>query len=656
MAVVAGVAVPDPIALTIRAAFRYATLSVLLSVVAAAAVLAIAAPLLRHRLPQLPTAQRARASCRSFVDATPWFAAVTAVGAVAWAAWYSLSRANSVPRIFSDELIHATAARGLAERGSLESGGYGPLTPAIDSIAYILTEDDVSAYHLIQAINVTLMILAVFPAYLLARRALSHRHALVVAGLAVGIPWLVYARFVMTEAAFYPIFLAFVLVLVRALELPTIQRQAALVLAVAVAFSARTQAVVLPAAVIAATALHGISRGSTRATLRAFAPTWALYAIAGAAVAGFTAVGTWNPLGAYDVLLHDSWRHPRGLVLWAASNLTSLSLGLGVLALPAAALGVAELLKRRSGDSEKAFASAAIAASAVVLLTVVVLAASPHGQGIVHERNLFYVAPLIFICALAWTTRGCARPRLATSITLGIVVALALAMPPGVVTAQSVDALSFKLWTQLDSDWFQAWEQMLLAVVAGACVVALMRSGRLLILTAVLTAIGVAAASDYRSDGSRSVVSNYAWIDRTLAGYADQRAGDPTAMILWVGCGQDDCSLNQRYSDLERMALYTEFFNSRISRTGQLRGNNGARGLAAASLDLRTDGVVTDAGKPLRPAFVVADARIEIGGTRIAVLRGRDAGQSTPDAALSLWRVRGALRIVGLSRSRLLRT
>ena len=254
----------------------------------------------------------------------------------------------------------------------------------------------------------------------------------------------------MTEGIFYPVFLLFVLALVRALERPTMARQATVVLALSAAFGVRTQAAVLPAAVVAGAMLYGAAAGSFRTTMRSFWPTWLVYLLAATVVAGLTATGVWNPLGAYDVLLSDSWRHPRGLALWAGSNLTSLSLGLGLLALPAATLGVTAMLRRRSTSSEKAFAAAALGSLSVLLLTVVVLAASPHGQGIVHERNLFYVAPLIFICALGWTTNDYKRSNLATSITIVTIIAIMVAMPRGVITARSVDALSFKLWTQLD--------------------------------------------------------------------------------------------------------------------------------------------------------------------------------------------------------------
>ena len=643
--ITAALIVPDRLAAAVRTVFDHARLSVLLAVVAVAALVALAAPFARRGVRGAPGAVgRAWSAWLSVVDRTPWPAAVAAVAAIGWALWYSLGRGNTLPRILSDELIHTRAARAFADSRAV-STEYGPLTPIVHSTSFWLSADDVTAYHLIQATNVTFMILAAFPAYLLGRRTLTHRNALIGAALAIAVPWIVYARFVMTEGIFYPVFLLFVLALVRTLERPTLGRQAALLLAVTAAFGVRTQAAVLPAAVVAAAMLYGAADGSFRATIRALWPTWSVYAFAAAVVGVAASMGIWNPLGAYDVLLTDSWRHPRGLALWAGSNLTSLSLGLGLLALPAAALGVTAMLRRRSTTSEKAFAAAAVSSLSVVLLTVVVLAASPYGQGIVHERSLFYVAPLIFIAALAWTTNDYRRSKWAALVVAAVVIAMMVTMPRGVITAHSVDALSFKLWTQLDRDSLDPWWQMLAAVAVGTCLAVVFRSRAAVVLTVLVAAVGVAAASDYRTPVPRALVSNYGWVDKRLSEDAESRSAGTT--LLWLGCSRETCSTQQR-DGLERMALNTEFFN-RISRLGHVGEENPARGLPTESLEVRNDGVVMTAGGPLLAAYVVADERVKLAGTRLAELRGRDVGESaSPQTGLALWRVAGKVRVLGL--------
>ena len=644
LVLVLGAVVPGPIASTIRFLFEQATAAhvlVLAGLIAVAAVLAAA-----HRrrstarVRVAPVMQNMRHGLLARLNHVPWPLSVGLAAAVAGVGWYSLGRALAVPRIFADEIIYAEAARGLAENGRLLGHGYGIVTPAVDATAYLLTGNDVDAYRLIQAINVVVMVSAAFPAYLLAKRALSHRGALAVAALAVLVPWMVYARFVMTEAAFYPVFLLFGLALVRALEKPSARRQLVLALALALAFATRTQAVALAGAVVSAVVLHGLARGSLRATFRAFAPTWALYAAAGAGAAVMAAAGIWRPLGAYSVLLRESW-HPHGIVLWLAAHVTSLTLGLGVLVVVAAPLGAAALLNPRAEAHEQAFAAAAVSSTLWLLLTVAVLSVTPYGEGTVHERSLFFVTPFVLICAFAWAERGFPRPLLLTSATVAGLVILAILMPSGVITTHSIDALSFKLWGEMPRGGLSTAALFVVAVAIGTVIIIRLRVTWPLVVSVVLAATGVAAASDYRSEQPRSLTQRYAWIDGTLPVGA-------RAAILWIGLDEGRCPPGAAASLLGKVALYTEFFNSRIGPVGHLLGDNADRGLATDTFGIRRDGVVTRAGIALRPGYVVTDARVEIAGSRVALLRARDVGiaDARENSALALWRVAPPLRLV----------
>ena len=284
-----------------------------------------------------------------FLCGLEWPVSVSVIAAIAGVVWYSLGRAMAVPTFFADELIHDLAARNLALHGALPTDGYGFVSPAIDSVAYLVTSNDVAAYRLVQAFNVTVMVTAAFFVYPLARRTLSHGWALGVVALSVALPWFVYARFVLTEPAFYPIFLLFALTLVRALERPTLKRQLVMVGALVLTYLARTQAVSLAGAVVVAIPLYGAAQGRLRAVLRAFAPTWGLCLTFVALLVLALSIGLWSPLGPYRPLI-DEWRHPHGLAIWAASNLSSLFLGLGILVGVAAPLGVAMMLRRTASS------------------------------------------------------------------------------------------------------------------------------------------------------------------------------------------------------------------------------------------------------------------------------------------------------------------
>ena len=179
-----------------------------------------------------------------------------------------------------------------------------------------------------------------------------------------------------------------------------------------------------------------------------------------------------------------------------------------------------------------------------------------------------------------------------------------------------------------------------IAVVVGAVVLLRMRTAWPLVLTVALAAIGVAAASDYRSEEPRSIAPRYAWVDRTLPAEA-------RATLLWVGALENGCAGDEPRLELGKMAVYTQLLNSQIARVGHVGGDNGSRGLASETFAIRPDGVVTSKGVPLRPDFVVTQAQVAIVGSRVASLPASDVamGNESEGSALTLWRVTPPLQL-----------
>jgi hypothetical protein len=559
----------------------------------------------------------------------PWAAWVAVAAAAAGVVWYVLGRAVVVPSIFADELIHGEAAQDLADHGSLATHGYGLVTPVIDSIAYVLTGNDVTAYRVVQAINVVVMVSSAFVAYPLARRALTPRWALVVAAVTPLVPWLTYARFALTEPDFYPVFLLFALALVRALEHPTWERQLVVAATLALAYLTRTQAVSLVGAVVLAVLIFGTAQARLRATLRAFAPTWGLYLAGGLLVAVAAAAGLWSPLGPYRSLI-DGLAHPHGLAIWAAANLSALFLGLGLLVGIAAPLGAAMLLRRGEPREGAALAAVTVAGTAALLAGVTLLSESVNGQGSVHERDLFFAAPLILACALAWGTSGFPKPRLVTVVVVLGVVGCAALIPAGAVDAHLVDALSFKLWARMDAGSLSAARWIVVATAAAALVAVILRSPWPIVATVLVGAVGVAAAGDYQSLETRTQADRYSWVDKAVPGKA-------AVTLLFVGC--------PTASPLSRMFVNTEYFNSSVDDFGHLRGDDPARGLGTEAFALRDDGTVTTGGRPLRSEYVVAGSGVALAGRPTATLLARDVTSADRPAALVLWRVDGPVRL-----------
>jgi hypothetical protein len=585
--------------------------------------------------------ERIGRAVRGALEAVSWPRALLLIAACAGAVWYSLGRARVLPRTFADELLHERVARGVAESGSLAAHGYGLVSGIVDAFGFWLTGDGASAFHLIQLLNVMVMVSAALPAFLLARRVISRGTALVVGALTVSVAWMTYSDMITTEAAFYPVFLVFVLALVRALEHPSWGRQAVLLGALVLAFETRTQAVCLVGAMVLAATVYGWSRGKTRSALRAFAFTWSVFGVVFLVVAVGVAAGVFNPLGAYQKLLDNSLRvfHPHGLLLWTAANVTSIGLGTGVLATIAFPLGMATLLQRGSSAAEAAFASASAAVSLAILVTVVVLCQSQYGTGTVGERNLFYVAPLVFTGALAWAEHGFPRPFRLTVVVVAAAVALAVLMPPGSIGVV-VDSRTFGLWTQLDRSWFPQAKQMVVAVAVGAIVLTRLRRPWPIVFAALLTAVGVTAANDSPPTQPRSVATRYDWVDRTLP------AGAKATVLYVAAPGRVPCSVSPRMGEVAIMDLYTEFFNLKVGNVLQALGTNPAAAVQSPSFTVGRGGIVTAGGRALRPSYVILDSRIPVVGDRLRLLQARDViSPPAESAALALWRTRGTLRL-----------
>ena len=176
-----------------------------------------------------------------------WLTAIV-VGSAAVRAW--LARDLVAPFIMVDEIIWSEIARGIADAGEpllrdQPDPGYSVVYPLLISPAYALFDALPTAYAAVKTWNSVLMSLAAIPAFFLARRVVARGYALLAALLAVAVPSLAYTGTVMTENAFYPLFLAFVLVLVVALERPKPLWVVLLLALLGLAYATRVQAVAL---------------------------------------------------------------------------------------------------------------------------------------------------------------------------------------------------------------------------------------------------------------------------------------------------------------------------------------------------------------------------------------------------------------------------
>ena len=568
------------------------------------------------------------------VPAWAWLGLVVALS-FALRAW--LARDMVAPFIMVDELIYSELARSVAASGDLlvrdlPAGGYSIVYPLLISPAYALFDALPTAYGAVKTINAVLMSLAAVPAYLLARRMLGSALSLLAAVLAVSVPSLVYTGTVMTENAFYPIFLLVALQLVLVLERPTGRRVGALLLVLGLAFATRVQAVAVVPAILVAPLLLGLFRGrGLRASLRPFAALYvSIGALAALALAAQVARGRslTDLFGAYSVVgdRHYDAGSVTRFLLW---HLAELDLYLGVV--PVAATLVLVALARRQTPQVQAFLAATVSLTAFLAVTVAAFASQFADR--IQERNLFVVAPLFLIGLLVWIDRGAPRrPRLLAVGAAALAGLLPLAIPfeRFIETAAISDTLALlPIWNAFGHLPFGGSIDWTVAVAGlAAALLFLVVPSR----WAGVTAVVVLA---YFAVVTRSVWSGRHGFEQASAGalFSGIQSGDrdwiddavphgATVAVVWTG-RTDRFTVN-----------LNEFFNRSIGPVYFVGGPTPG-GLPETEVVLPRAGPVRGRdGASVDARYVLLDGTFDPDGDVLA----RDAG-----TGMALWRLRGPL-------------
>jgi hypothetical protein len=410
----------------------------------------------RLRNPEVGAGSRARAS----LAAIPAWAWLTGIVAVSTALQIRAGRQIVAPFVFGDELIYSELGRSFAATGhfalrGVPNSSYGIVYPLLIAPAYALSRNAAQAYDVVKAINAVLISLAAVPTYFIARRVLRRELALLAAVFAIAIPSLVYSGMVMTENAFYPAFLVCVLTMMRATERPTAIRQLAVLGAIGFAFLIRAQAVVLIPTYIAAVVLlvwletkPGARRWALRRAISTYRLTWLSFLIgAGLALAVQVARGRspMDLLGAYKVVAGDM--HPLGIPRWFVYHLADLDLYLGIVPFAACCVVLVGALRGLHGHAHRIFAVVTTLVTFSMILLVSAFSSSSWGLGRLHERNLFYIAPLLIIGFLVWFELGSQKPRALTIMAAIVAASLPPALPFAKLFQGSlVDALGVLAW------------------------------------------------------------------------------------------------------------------------------------------------------------------------------------------------------------------
>jgi hypothetical protein len=554
-----------------------------------------------------------------------WVVAIVAVSGLVWAV---LARRMVAPWIMVDELLYSELAKSFAATGSfavrgVPDHGLGFVYPVLIAPAF-RAASVVDAYTYAKEINAELMSLAAVPAYFLAKRVAGKGLALVAAALTVSVPSMLYTGTLMTENAFYPLFVLVALTLVVTLERPTAWHQLLLLGLCGLAFLTRAQAVALVPAVVTAPVLFDRKR------LRDFR---LLFGLVGIAVAGVVGYELWrgrsiqSALGAYSAAT-DVHYDPATAFRWLVYHVAELDLYVGIA--PCAALILLGLSWRTLWSRERAFAAAAASLAFWLVLEVSIFASAPSISRI-EERNMFYVAPLFFVALVWWIDRGLPRGRPA-AVAAAVAAALPGAIPfAGLINGNATsDTLAFLPWWTLQDTIItldQVGSVAVLCSVAVALLFLLVPARRALVIPAVLVVYfgATAVAAETNEHGGirhASVGSLFGGITVPDREWADHAVGsNADVAFLWTG-RRDKNTLWEN-----------EFFNRSVKEVYDL-GPPAPGGLPSTrvSFDPR-NGDLLDA----RPAaYVLTDDSLHLFGTRVA----NDGG-----TGMALYRVGGRIQL-----------
>ena len=580
------------------------------------------------------TANGRRDQVAAYARAVPiwgWLAALVVVSA---GIRFALNRQAVAPWIMVDELIYSELAKSFADSGQFlirdhSTAAYGVIYPALIAPAWAAFQSIPDAYAAAKAINAVLMSLAAIPAYMLARRMLPRPLAFAAAVLTVALPSMVYTGTLMTENAFFPIFLFAVLAIVVWLERPSPTTTLWVIALVGLAYLTRAQALAFGPAILTAPPLYVWAQRRGWRGLRDYKWMYGLV-VAGALLIVIVQVARGaSPLGilgAYQVAGETDY-HFWPVVEWFWYQLGVLDLSFGIV--PLAATIVLCAVARGQDRRVQAFLAGSISVTFWLMLEVSAFA-SVH-QLRVEERNTFYVVPLFLVALLVWIDRGAPRPTRTAAAAVLVAGALPGVLPyTRLITTNAVsDTLTILPIWSLQTQLFPIEQTSLVVVLACMCAAALFifvpRRWALVLPGLILVYFAVSQKPIEGKHKTASVGALFAGI--TLPrDWIDHRVGyDARVTTIWSG-------QTSAYAIWEN-----EIFNRSLRRfyylQTQLAGDLPEQKL---KVDPET-GLMTARGRPVVSRYALTDSSVG--------LEGRELDQD-PRTGMTLYETKGPLRQV----------
>jgi len=309
--------------------------------------------------------------------------------------------------VMTDELYYERLAVSVAQTGSLLPRLHGEVVSNVNQLYPVLLstvygDGDVAAsLEAAHRLNAFLIASAAIPVFLLARRiGIGLFVSLWVGALSVAVPWIVLSSFLLTENVAYPMFCWALLALAYAVERRRWTFDLLALAAIGGAVLARTQFVVLLAVFLVSVVLDAILetswRGAPRELWRTRRPFVVLSGVLLLVIVAAIAVGEGSKLlGSYSVTA-ENVRIDFDLVQLAFEHVAALALGLAILPFIVGCAWLIDRLRPSASPRERAFA--VVGTAALVLVLVQVSSFNQRfGAGLVKDRYLFYVVPIVLV-------------------------------------------------------------------------------------------------------------------------------------------------------------------------------------------------------------------------------------------------------------------
>jgi hypothetical protein len=335
--------------------------------------------------------------------------------------------------VMPDELLYERLGISIAQTFSPLPHLHGETIPHVSQLYPLLLAPAfgfgsvAESLHAAHILNAFVMTSTAIPVYLLGRSVLGRMlPALFAAMASICIPWMVYSSFLLTEVVAYPAFAWCLVGLHRAMVDPSARNDLLAAGGLVLAVLARTQLVVLAAVLPVAILLYelalaradgpraGARNAFARHRLLAIASVLLVGAIAVLAASGRLA----STFGIYAVTATGTLL-PSNVVSLFSVHLAQVALGLGILPFTVAVAWLLAGCARAATKQVHAFALLGTITIAFLALQVTSFD-SRFGQGVIHDRYLFYLAPIVLI-AFAGACLDSRWPRLSLVIPTAVV-------------------------------------------------------------------------------------------------------------------------------------------------------------------------------------------------------------------------------------------